>query len=224
MGGQGSSLSQRARDRRHRRLLESFPDLADMSVVDLGGTVDYWIRSGLRPARVVVVNLSDGALDRSDPSAEWITAHRGDACEFDGNGADFDLVFSNSVIEHVGGFARRQQFADRIHDLAPRHWVQTPDRYFPLEPHWGVPGLQFLPDRPRLWIATRWAWGPRGDAERSPERIAANEEECLMTDLVSATELRRLFPTSEIWSERVAGISKSLVAIGTGRPDLRPAS
>jgi hypothetical protein len=224
MGGQGSSLSQRARDRRHRRLLESFPDLEDLSVVDLGGTVDYWIRSGLRPARVVVVNLSDGALDRSDPSSEWITTRRGDACEFDGGGESFDLAFSNSVIEHVGGFVRRRQFADRIHELAPRHWVQTPDRYFPIEPHWGVPCLQFLPDRPRLWIATRWSWGPRGDSERSPERIAANEQECLMTELVSATELRRLFPGSEIWSERVAGVSKSLVAIGSDDRGLRPAS
>ena len=84
--------------------------------------------------------------------------------------------------------------------------------------------MQFLPDRPRLWVATRWSWGPRGAAERSPERIEANEQECLMTDLVSATEFRRLFPTSRIWSERVAGISKSLVAIGSSAGDLRPAS
>jgi hypothetical protein len=229
MGGAGSSLSQRARDRRHRRLLESFPDLADMSVVDLGGTVDYWIRSGLRPARVVVVNLSDGALDRSDPSSEWITTRRGDACNFDGGGEAFDLAFSNSVIEHVGGFVRRQQFADRIHELAPRHWVQTPDRYFPLEPHWGFPGMQFLPVRARLWVASRWAWGPRGADERSVERTRANEDECLMTDLIASAELQRLFPASVVWSERVLGLSKSLVAIGGGAGDgtvasLRPAS
>ncbi|MFM8856601.1 MAG: class I SAM-dependent methyltransferase [Actinomycetota bacterium] len=193
-----------------------------MSIVDLGGTVDYWVRSGIFPGRVVLVNPGHSLTGVDWPS--WVAVVQADGCDYRGRGERFDLAYSNSVIEHVGGFARRQQFADRIHELAPRHWVQTPDRYFPIEPHWGVPGMQFLPDRARLWIASRWSWGPRGDFERSPERIAANEEACLMTDLVSATELRRLFPASEIWSERVAGISKSLVAIGTGGSDLRPAS
>jgi hypothetical protein len=222
MGSDPSSLAQRARSRRHARLLESLPAFAGMSVVDLGGTVDYWERSELRPAEVLVVNLSPRALD-DESTHGWISTVHADACTFDGGGRRFDLVFSNSVIEHVGGFARRQRFADRVHELAPRHWVQTPDRYFPLEPHWGFPGLQFLPVRARLWITTRWAWGPRGHAERSPERIAANERECLSTDLVSAAELRRLFPSSEVWSERVLGLSKSLVAIG-GSAGLRPAS
>ena len=212
--------------RRHQKFLEVFPGVASMSIVDLGGTVDYWLRSGITPERVVLVNpgLPLTGVDR--PS--WITVVRADACEYDGGGERFDLAYSNSVIEHVGGFARRREFADRVHELAPRHWVQTPDRYFPVEPHWGVPAMQFLPVRARLSIATRWAWGRRDAAERTPERIRANEEVCLMTELVTAAELRRLFPGSTIWSERVAGLSKSLVAINRGsvRNDdgLRPVS
>lgn len=62
----------------------------------------------------------------------------------------FDLVYSNSVIEHVGGHARSCDFAGMVKTLARRHWgVQTPYRYFSIEPHWLFPGLQFLPQSAR---------------------------------------------------------------------------
>jgi hypothetical protein len=35
----------------------------------------------------------------------------------------------------------------------------------------------------------------------------------LATELVSETELRHYFPGSEVWRERVLGMTKSLVAI-----------
>ena len=40
------------------------------------------------------------------------------------------------MLEHVGAHSQRQQLADNVHDLADRYWVQTPYRYFPIEPHW----------------------------------------------------------------------------------------
>ena len=55
----------------------------------------------------------------------------------------YDVVFSNSLLEHVGGHAQRAALAREVRSLAPRHWVQTPYRYFPLEPHWLFPGMQF---------------------------------------------------------------------------------
>ena len=71
----------------------------------------------------------------------------GDACDPVGavGGRSFDLVYSNSVIEHVGGHQRRELFAQAVRDLAPSHWVQTPYRYFPLEPFWLFSAFQFLP-------------------------------------------------------------------------------
>lgn len=52
---------------------------------------------------------------------------------------DFGLVYSNSLIEHLGGHARRAAFAEQVRSLAPRHWVQTPYRYSLIKPHWLVP-------------------------------------------------------------------------------------
>ena len=51
---------------------------------------------------------------------------QGDACA--GGFGKFDLVFSNSVLEHLGGHGRRRQFADVVHESAPEWWVQTPYR------------------------------------------------------------------------------------------------
>jgi hypothetical protein len=192
-----------------------------MSVVDLGGTVEYWLRSGVVAQHVTVVNLG-GASGTGSPPPSWIDVIEHDACKFRSR-SSFDLVFSNSVIEHVGGFLRRREFAARVHELAPAHWVQTPNRYFPIEPHWGVPGMQFLPLRARMWVAAHWAWGRRTVPPTGPVRDAV-EMECAMTELIGSTEMRLLFPESALWPERMFGMTKSLVAVSGGCGGLRPAS
>jgi 2-polyprenyl-3-methyl-5-hydroxy-6-metoxy-1,4-benzoquinol methylase len=59
----------------------------------------------------------------------------------------FDIVFSNSVIEHVGDAESQQQFAHEIARVGRAYWVQTPNRRFPVEPHLLTPFLHFLPTR-----------------------------------------------------------------------------
>src|SRR5262245_1233581 len=100
-----------------------FP-LADMTVVDLGGTPSWWERAPVRPQHVTIVNLT-----APEPAPPWITQYQADACTFEGA---FDLVLSNSVLEHVGGHAQRCRFAETVQALAPKHWIQTPYRYFPI--------------------------------------------------------------------------------------------
>ncbi|HEX4060865.1 MAG TPA: UDP-N-acetylmuramoyl-tripeptide--D-alanyl-D-alanine ligase [Streptosporangiaceae bacterium] len=75
----------------------------------------------------------------------------------------YDLVFSNSLIEHVGGHERRERFADTVHQLSGAYWVQTPYRYFPVEPHWH-PARSFCPSR----CAPKWS-----GAGRSPINTAS---------------------------------------------------
>jgi hypothetical protein len=114
-----------------------------MSVVDLGGRVGFWRQLPVRPKYVHVVSLEPAPADLP----EWVEVDHGDACALPAEIADrrYDLVFSNSVIEHVGGHRCRLRFAEAVHALAPAYWVQTPYRYFPIEPHWIAPGMQFLP-------------------------------------------------------------------------------
>jgi len=204
-----TSLGAKARTRRWEMFHEAFPAVESLRVLDLGGRVEAWHRAPVRPRHVTVLNLFEPG-----ESDEWIIPVTGDAC----NATDalvearvdtsFDVVFCNSLIEHVGGHARRTELAQQVRQLAPRHWVQTPYRYFPLEPHWLFPGMQFMPAAARVKIARHWPL-----VHTRPANVEEARSAVLWTELVSATEMREYFPESSILHERVLGITKSLIAV-----------
>jgi hypothetical protein len=191
--------------RRWERLRAEFPDLETMRVLDLGGTTLYWTRSPVRPRSVTVINLKEPG-----EGLPWVQAISGDACDARElvGGDEFGLVFSNSLIEHLGGHMQRRRFADVVRAMAPRYSVQTPYRYFPVEPHRVLPGMQFLPLSVRRWIAPRW---PLGHTHGwSP---ADAQEEVMSVELLSVTDMRTYFPDARIVWERFAGLPKSMTAI-----------
>src|SRR5215470_830762 len=202
-GRNPGSWPARRRQMRMRWFCDTFPDLAEMSVIDLGGRLLTWQRAPVRPARVHVMNLEPVPAE----VPEWAEVDHGDICELPDHIAKrhYDLVFSNSVIEHVGGHDRRMRFAESVHHLADAHWVQTPYRYFPIEPHWLAPGMQFMPVTARAEVARRWPLAirrpkTRHDALRGVMRI----------ELIGRTQMRFYFPDSVLAAERVFGLTKSL--------------
>lgn len=176
-----------------------------MRVLDLGGDAGFWRAAPVRPLSVTMVNLFADC-----PTETWLRTVQGDACEppREVSDARFDLVVSNSLLEHVGGHARRAQLADVIERSADRHWVQTPHRYFPVEPHWLFPGIQFLPFSVRVLITEKW---PVGNVHPTThlEAVAAVHE----VELIGKAQMHSYFPDSEIWTEKLAGLPKSLVAV-----------
>jgi hypothetical protein len=205
------SLGEQRRQRRWGMLSAVFPEIADMRVLDLGGTPETWIRSPLRPAHVVVLNLSCLPV----PAQAWIEVHAGDACAPPKalRSRSFDLVYSNSLIEHVGGDARCRQLVEVVASSAERHWVQTPYRYFPIEPHWLFPGMQFFPVSARALVAQYW---PLAHARARTKAAAVRS--VLAVELLSYTALAHYFPQSTIVRERVGALTKSLIAIAGGEP------
>jgi hypothetical protein len=204
--GGGDSWSSRRRAERQAWFLKAFPSLSEMTVLDLGGDASTWLRGPVHPRHVDIVNIEK--LDQ--PDADWIRVAQGDACALPAEvtARAYDLVFSNSVLEHVGGHERRLRFAESVHAMAPSHWVQTPYRYFPVEPHWVAPGMQYLPVRARAAFARRW---PLAHVRSANLRDALDG--VLWTELVDRTQMRYYFPDSAIRSERVLGLTKSLIAI-----------
>jgi hypothetical protein len=202
-----ASIGQRMRARRWDWFSSQFPNIGAMSVIDLGGTAEAWLRAPIRPASVHVVNVEP---EPAEPPADWIRADQGDACDLPEHirTTTYALVFSNSVLEHVGGHSQRGRFAEAVHKLANLHWIQTPYRYFPIEPHWLFPGFQFLPLTVRAELSQRWPLVHT----RSADRRAALEA-ALGVELVSRAEMAYLFPSSVIRAEHFAGLPKSLVAI-----------
>ncbi len=199
------SLSAKARERRWELFTEQYPDLREMTVIDLGGDLRAWISRSVRPARLISLNVYAQAT-----SEDWVETVVGDACNLPKRlrGERVDLVFSNSVIEHVGGEQQRRAFAASVHALADRHWVQTPYRYFPIEPHWMFPGFQWLPLRAKAEVGRRWRHGNRYN-----EDLDGSVKNALSVELLSRTAMRTYFPTSDIRAEKMYGMTKSLIAV-----------
>lgn len=200
------SASHRMRSRRHALLESLFPALPEMTVLDIGGDARFWRLAPTRPAHVTVLNVYP-----QEAEEPWITALTGDGCDpgLDLPGAD--LAFSNSVIEHVGGHWRRERFAERVRAAAPRHWVQTPYRYFPIEPHYLCPGIQLLPVPLRAAVLRRWPIGSFAAARKLGYGRALTS--VMNIELLTATQMRAYFPDAELHRERFAGLTKSLVAV-----------
>jgi hypothetical protein len=124
---------------------------------------------------------------------------------------EFDVVFSNSVIEHVGGLREQARMARECVRVGKSYFVQTPNWAFPLEPHFLFPGFQYLPLTVRAGLHwwRKWGWW-----ERAASYHAAMEE-VESIRLLTRREMRYLFPDAKIWTERILGLPKSFVAYGT---------
>jgi hypothetical protein len=214
---EGRSAAAWARRRRHERLLAEFPGLGQMRVLDLGGEAHTWTGLDPAPREVVLLNIPWKAEEQERalegrPESAWVTPVAGDACDppEELRGGGFDLVYSNSVIEHVGGHQRRRAFAYYAMTLGEHHWVQTPNRWFPVEPHWVCPGFQYLPPRGQAAVTRVW---PIGAYTKRRESLRQRMGDALAVELLSASELQWYFEGSRIERERVAGLPKSLIAI-----------
>ncbi len=179
-------LAARARARRHARLLELTRITTSARVVDLG--------CGPLGLRALAPDLDITGVDREPrPSypGPFVQADATRRLPFADD--EFDLAFSNSVIEHV---ADRGAFAAEVMRVARGWWVQTPAYSFPVEPHallpfahWLQPGLR----RPY------WRLGVAGAYED--------------ISLLRRAELARLLPGGTVYAERLGPLTKSWISV-----------
>jgi len=183
---------------------------AGRRVLDLGGTQEYWQNIGLpflqdNGFQVTILNSDQCELGEG-PFQVLV----GDACNVGCGDMAFDFVHSNSVIEHVGTWDRMRMFAHEVRRLAPSYYVQSPNWWFPLDPHfYKVPFFHWLPTGMR---ASLLQYLPIAHAGRIPTPEAA-ERVVAGTQLLSSLQMRRLFPDGTLVRERFAGLTKSLIMI-----------
>jgi hypothetical protein len=199
------SLAARLRRRRFslfEGLLARLPD--PVRILDVGGTPRFWqVMNFTRPGVSITLLNEQPAVE-----IEGFQYLKGDARDMSQFGhGEFDVVFSNSVIEHVGALADQRAMAAEVRRVGQRYFVQTPNRYFPIEPHFLVPGFQFLPVRVRAeWLARRnVGWYTKA------ESYEAALAEVSRIRLLSRAEFQRLFPEGRLYRERFLGLTKSFV-------------
>jgi hypothetical protein len=95
--------------------------------------------------------------------------------------------------------------------------VQTPNFWFPIEPHYLMPGMQYLPFFLR-WRATFICPAVVFSKDRPPTRQEAISHAAEI-DMLSASQMRSLFPNSRLYRERFCGTTKSLIVYRTTDTD-----
>ena len=182
-------------------------------ILDIGGTALYWDMMGLNREDQVWITVLNLTADHS--AHPNITSIVGDARKIEAKDKSFDIVFSNSVIEHVGSFEDQRQMADEVRRVGKRYFVQTPNKYFPLEPHFLFPLFQFLPlsIRVRLLQNFKLGWFAKTPDARAAREIVQSIR------LLTRREFLLLFPGANLYEERVFGLTKSFVVYaGWDRP------
>jgi SAM-dependent methyltransferase len=178
---------------------------AQTRVLDLGGGSFNWTLVAVRP-RLTILNIHE-----QSSKAEWADYVVGDGCQTAFADRSFDIVFSNSVIEHVGGEERQRQFAREIMRCGSAFFVQTPNKWFPFDLHTLLPFAHWLPQRffrKLIRISPRFLF-----FKPDPGDL----EDFSNMRLLGRKELQQLFPGAEILKERFCGMTKSLIAVSSPR-------
>lgn len=187
------------------RLFERlFRPTAATTILDVGGEDYNWTLISARP-KVTLINTHYGR----GPRAIIFPKILGDGRKLPFGDKAFDIVYSNSVIEHVGSFEDQAAFANELRRVGRTHFVQTPDRTFPIEPHYIAPFIHYFPaDLQKKLVRHFTPWGLIAKPDRrTVERVIDS------TRLLTAAEMKKLFVDASILRERVLGFSKSLIAI-----------
>ena len=177
-----------------------------LKILDIGGTPEFWKNAGLDAADAEITLLNLALVETDLPNVISMAGDATDLSVFPDN--SFDIAFSNSVIEHLFSFQNQQKMASEALRVSKYHFIQTPNYWFPIEPHWVFPCFQYLPAIIRTVLTRNFNLGHLkksaswAQAKRQVEEI----------QLLGKSEMKMLFPSSKIWEEKLFSLTKSFVA------------
>jgi hypothetical protein len=203
------ALGRRSRQRRHEFFLAAVRPQPQETILDVGGTASTLPHMNMLEAsypfrdRITVVGLEDvSVLVDVFPGVHTEVA---DGRELPFPDSSYDIVYSNAVIEHVGGAAEQVRFVREAVRVARRAvFIATPDRRFPLDGHTLVPLAHWLPPHARNTVYRRLGreyWSEPGRLQLLTERGLRGVAEAAG---VASPRVHR---------QRVAGLSSNLILI-----------
>ena len=153
---------------------------------------------------IVLLNLYINEV--SEPGFSSIV---GDACHLSGiKDQSFDIVFSNSVIEHLYTKEQQEKMANEVARVGKSYFIQTPNKYFPIEPHWLFPLFQFLPFTVQVFLTQHFTLGNIKKTKSKEAAINLVKE----VKLLSIKEFASFFKDAKIYKEKILGVTKSFTA------------
>jgi len=206
------SFVNRMRKKRFARIQQEIEALiakkGDIKILDIGGEMGYWKNMGWQNEHCAIYLLNLETIHRPEtlPGFYHVT---GNALQLPYAYGEFDLVFSNSVIEHVGSEENQQKFAEEIKRICDHYIIQTPSLWFPLEPHSLLPFFQFIPHAIRarfiMWFNINYF--PKAGTYKEAVTVSRS------TIMFTKSRFKKLFPEAVIEVERLYGIPKSYTVL-----------
>ena len=123
------------------------------------------------------------------------------------NDGEYDLIYSNSLFEHINNSDEQKKLAEEIKRIGKHYFIQTPNYYFPLEPHFLFPFFQFLPDslKQKLIMSYDLGWYKKQNDEKKAKELADSVR------LLKKSELKEMFPGCKIYYEKYFLLNKSFI-------------
>jgi len=206
-----NSLVNQLRKRRFQLVLDSFPKMPKgkvLRILDLGGTYRFWRALDDMLPEAIEITLVDLKTPRIPEDDSRFRTIEGDVNSLKFDFSNYDFIFSNSLIEHLGSRSAMESFARMVRSSGLPYSVQTPSKWFPLEPHCRIPLFQFLPRRVRAFLIWKFK------ITYFPAK--ASYEECLAvsdsTILLTKNQFQQLFPDARVVTEILWGLPKSYSA------------
>jgi hypothetical protein len=195
------------RKRRLDRFLQALSPQAEDRILDVGGYPWDWQGVAIE-SRLTILNIHElnTAAKGLEDRYELVV---GDGTKLIYADKTFDIVYSNSVIEHLGTSEKQKEFAAEVRRVGRKLWIQTPARCFLIEPHLIAPLVHFFPkaiQRRLIRRFTVWGWLRKPTAQQVEDFLSE-------VRLLNHREMVELFPDCEIFAEKVLGLTKSYVAI-----------
>ena len=191
---------------RKKRMCEFLNKLNPKStdkILDIGGTAFNWNLIGYKYP-LTLLNLS--IPQNADELPKNFSCVAGDGTDLEYEDREYDIVFSNSVIEHVGSFENQKKFANEACRVGKKVWIQTPAKEFFFEPHFLTPFVHWFPKswRKKLLRYSIWALIAKPSTDYINNVVDT-------TRLLSFAECKKLFPKCQIRKEKFAFMTKSYV-------------
>ena len=188
--------------------------LSEITILDIGGTLNYWemnlqyLPKGLI-TNIDIINLPPQENKEIEIDGILVRSYEGNALDKSSfRLLHYDLIHSNSVIEHVGNLSAQYKMANIIPTLGSNFWIQTPAKSFPLEPHFYFPFFAYIPIGLRAFLLRHFNLG----FHKRKKKWLQSKIICEETRLLNRKEFNFLFPSGEILKEKVFGLTKSYIA------------
>ena len=194
-------LHRKSREQKHRLFVEMLRPTPQMRILNVGASgTSIGLPEQLESfyehrSRIVGGGISFPDVQDYRDSFPGVQAVVFDGCALPFADRSFEIVYSNAVLEHLPGENWLERFASEVQRVGKGWFVTTPNFWYPIDPHYHLPFVQWLPEAAQRSLVTRLGKTPYDHLH-----------------LLSKRQLRKLFPVGEVVGCRVTFYPETLIA------------